>query len=366
MRSSVVYVVPDLIGLPGGIARYCRHVCRALSDAGERTTVVALRDARHADPGSHGIDVAEYIPCGHAKTAFAARAVLAAVRNRPNLILCGHPNLGPLAYTLSRMLRVPYAVFLYGTDSWASLSGVRGFAMRRASLCISISAHTARLAAKANKLDPSRIEILHNCLDPDFKFDGTEPGVRRRALLTVSRITRFEPHKGQELVLEAMPRLLQRFPDLVYDVVGNGDRRQALEQLAADMGVSLSVRFHGVVTDEELALFYSTGAVFVMPSTVEGFGFVFAEAMAHGMPAIGGNSDAGPEVIVDGKTGFVIDPTSVDAMVESVTTLLSDENSWRKMSVAAIEHARSSFAYPRFRDRLQQLVADLKSRGKQQ
>jgi phosphatidylinositol alpha-1,6-mannosyltransferase len=95
-----------------------------------------------------------------------------------------------------------------------------------------------------------------------------------------------------------------------------------------------------------------------MPSTVEGFGFVFAEAMAYGMPAIGGNCDAGPEVIVDGVTGFVIDPTSVDAVVKSVTTILSDRESWRNMSDAAMEHARTSFAYPRFRNRLRLLIAD--------
>jgi glycosyltransferase involved in cell wall biosynthesis len=362
----VLYIVPDLIGLPGGIARYCRHVCRALSDAGERTTVVALRDDPAADARREEFDIAEYIPCGRAKVRFATRAVLAAISNRPRLLLCGHPNLGPLAYALSKLLGVPYAVFLYGTDSWASLSGPRGLAMRRADLCISISEHTARLAAKANRVDVARIAILHNCLDPEFKFDETLSSVRRSALLTVSRITTFEPFKGQELVLKAMPRLVEQFPGLVYDVVGDGDRRQALEQLAADLGMRESVRFHGVVTDDELAAFYSTDAVFVMPSTVEGFGFVFAEAMAHGMPAIGGNCDAGPEVIVDGKTGFVIDPTSVDALVDSVTAILADENSWRTMSEAAIEHARSSFAYPRFRDRLRLLIAELTSQNRAQ
>lgn len=159
--------------------------------------------------------------------------------------------------------------------------------------------------------------------------------------------------------MKAMPKLLEKFPSLVYDVVGDGDRRPALEELAIDLGIRNAVRFHGVVSDNRLREFYSTGSVFVMPSTVEGFGFVFLEAMAHGMPAIGGFRDAAPEVIVDGRTGFVIDPTSIDDLVESVSALLSDHSAWHKMSELAVEHSRSSFGYPRFRDRLLGIVANL-------
>ena len=154
-----------------------------------------------------------------------------------------------------------------------------------------------------------------------------------------------------------MPRLLEQFPQVIYDIVGDGDRRPALEQLAMDLGISDSVRFHGVVTDAELSGFYSRDAVFVMPSTVEGFGFVFAEAMSYGMPAIGGNRDAGAEVIIDGSTGFVIDPESVEALVSTVAELLGNEATWRRMSAEAREHARSSFAYKLFRDRFAGILA---------
>lgn len=358
-RSSVLYLVPDLIGLPGGIARYCRHVCRALSDAGERTTVLALRDAPGSDASAEGIDVAEYIPCGTSKSAFVRRATAAAMSNRPRVILCGHPNFSPLAYSLSKLLGIPFVVFLYGTDSWERLPGARGWAIQRASRWIAISAHTARLAAAANSLDSERIDILHNCLDPEFQFTDTDVAEREPNLLTVSRITNFEPHKGQELVLSAMPRLLEQFPRLIYDVVGDGDRRPALERLATDLGISDSVRFHGVVTDAELSGFYSRDAVFVMPSTVEGFGFVFAEAMSYGMPAIGGNRDAGAEVIIDGRTGFVIDPESAESLVTAAAKLLGNEETWRRMSAEAREHAQSSFAYTLFRDRFAGILAIL-------
>ena len=358
-RSSVLYLVPDLVGLPGGIARYCRHVCSALSDAGETTTVIALRDAKDADAAAAGIRVSEYSPCAMSKTAFARRAAGAAIANRPEVILCGHPNFSPLVYAISRMLGIPFVVFLYGTDSWVSLPGARGRALERADRWIAISAYTARLAANANNLDASRIDILHNCLDPEFRFNDCDATERKPNLLTVSRITNFEPHKGQELVLSAMPRLLEQFPRLVYDIVGDGDRRPALEQLAVDLGITNSVRFHGVVTDAELSEFYSRDAVFVMPSTVEGFGFVFAEAMSHGMPAVGGNRDAGAEVIIDGKTGFVIDPDSVDALVSAVANLFGDSATWQRMSHSAREHARSSFSYTLFRDRFAGILADI-------
>ena len=86
---------------------------------------------------------------------------------------------------------------------------------------------------------------------------------------------------------------------------------------------------------------------------------MFAEAMSHGMPAVGGNRDAGAEVIIDGKTGFVIDPDSVDALVSAVANLFGDSATWQRMSHSAREHARSSFSYTLFRDRFAGILADI-------
>jgi phosphatidylinositol alpha-1,6-mannosyltransferase len=265
---------------------------------------------------------------------------------------------------LSRAIRVPYVVFLYGTDSWTKLGGLRGLALRNADRCIAISGHTANLAISANGLIGDRVELLTNCLDPGFEFATGTRSEDRISVLTVARITNFEPLKGQELVINALPRLLECFPSMVYDVVGDGDRRPLLEALSSRLGVQNSVCFHGVVSDKELVRLYSNARVFVMPSRVEGFGFVFAEAMAHGTPAIGGNRDAASEVIVDGVTGFVIDPDSADDLVERVSMLLWDRDLWQRMSDAAVRHARERFSYQSFRRSLAAILGLLERQAR--
>ena len=178
-------------------------------------------------------------------------------------------------------------------------------------------------------------------------------------MLTVARMTLAEQYKGHDVVIRAMPALLSRFPQLVYDIVGEGDGRPALEALAAQIGVSHAVRFHGTVSEEELCRLYAEASLYVMPSRGEGFGFAFIEAMSQGTPAIGGNLDAAPEVIVDGETGYVIDPTSVEAVVTAASRLLGDEALRERMGQAARRDVQHRFSFVRFRQNLVSHLSEL-------
>jgi phosphatidylinositol alpha-1,6-mannosyltransferase len=172
----------------------------------------------------------------------------------------------------------------------------------------------------------------------------------------------FEPHKGHEVVIAALPEILARFPDTIYHIVGDGDRRPLLEQLVDGKGLRANVRFHGIVSDETLRCLYATATLFIMPSTVEGFGFVFAEAMAHGVPAIGGDRDATPEVIEHEITGLIVDPTSPAAVAAAVIRILSDDNLRGRMSENAARSAAARFSYAVFQRRVSTLIDDLAGR----
>lgn len=250
---------------------------------------------------------------------------------------------------------------MYGTDVWKLLKPLRRRALCRADLSLSISQFTAKRATKANGVPANRIRILPNCLDTQFenKGDSVTTDETSPSILTVSRISWFEPYKGQEYVIRAMPSLLEQFPDLVYHIVGDGDRRPSLEKLAADEGVAHAVRFHGVVSDEVLAELYRNTTAFVMPSLVEGFGFVFLEAMAQGTPAIGGNRDAAPEVIIDGETGYVVDPTSVPEIAEAIARLLRDPALKQKMGEQGIILAKEKFSFPAFKQSLCSYLSEI-------
>ncbi len=204
----------------------------------------------------------------------------------------------------------------------------------------------------ANTLAATLAYFLHH--QGDARVADKSP-----SLLTVARINKVENFKGHDVVLRALPRLLERYPDLVYDVVGDGDARPELEQLARSLGVADAVRFRGIVSDKQLSTIYADASVMVMPSAREGFGFVFLEAMAHGTPAIGGNIDAAPEVISDGETGFVVDPYSVDAVAAAIDRVLGDHGLRERMSRAAVARAHAHFGFERFRTQLIDQLAEV-------
>jgi glycosyltransferase involved in cell wall biosynthesis len=361
MSTRLLYLVPDLLGPPGGIARYCRLVSQALVESGVEVRVVALMDRPgDAAPGADAswlLSGVSYTPCAGSRATFIRQAARQALQTRPGLVLAGHVNFAPLGWTLARLARARQVTFVYGIDAWTPLSRLRRSALQRCDRILAISHFTAAQAVQANALVPARVRVLHNCLDPQLEI--ASPGTRRAgppSLLTVARMSLAEQYKGHDVVIRAMPELLHRFPDLRYDIVGDGDARPGLETLAQQMGVAEAVRFHGLVSEAALRERYSQASLFIMPSRAEGFGFVFLEAMAHGLPAIGGSIDATPEVIVDGETGLLVDPTSVDAVVAAVGRLLQDDDLRLRMGEAAQRHVASRFSYQSFR---RQLIEEL-------
>ncbi|HYP41821.1 MAG TPA: glycosyltransferase family 4 protein [Chloroflexia bacterium] len=357
----LLYLVPDLIGPPSGIARYCGMVCEALSGAGVQMTVVALNDRKPATAQfSTRFPRAKYYVCNGSRPRFIWQALAEALRKRPQVVLVGHPNFAPTGWVVSRLTRARMATFIYGIEVWGPLRPARRWALQRSDIIISISRHTATKAQKANRIPIRKVRILHNCLDPAFRRDcKNRKSSRGLSLLTVARMSMAERYKGHDYVIRAMPALLSRFPGLSYNIVGGGDWQPQLQSLAEEEGVSHAVHFHGIVPEDQLRERYMDTSVFIMPSRCEGFGFVFLEAMAQGTPAIGGNLDASREVILDGKTGYLVDPTSVQAIVDSASRLLADRELRDRMGETAASYVEQRFSFERFQQQLAAYLAEL-------
>lgn len=357
----ILYLVPDLFGPPSGIARYCRMVSRVLLESGCRVSLVSLLDEDSAQAAAKAtFPRLNYQPCAGNRVTFVRR-VMRAMRKRPDLILVGHPNFGPLGWILGKMCRAKVVNFIYGIDAWEPLSNPRRRALARGARIISISRFTARRCAEVNGIAPEKVRILHNCLDPQFEARDSAPETADSlSILTVARINLRESYKGHDIVIRALPALLQRFPALIYDIVGDGDGRAVLEQLAREIGVFESVRFHGVVSDAQLIARYHAASVFVMPSRFEGFGFVFLEAMTYGKPVVCGDEDASVEVVCDGETGFTVTATSPDAVGEALARLLSDETLRIRMGEAGKRRVETEFGFAKFAAQLATILAEVR------
>ena len=159
------------------------------------------------------------------------------------------------------------------------------------------------------------------------------------------------------MIFEAITRITDP-PAPHLNLVGTGNDQPRLKAVASELGVEDRVTFWGVLDKARLAAAYEDCDVFVMPSKNEGFGIVFLEAMRRGKPCIGGAHGGTPEVIEDGKSGFLVEYGDVDALVRYLLALRADPELRRRLGERGRELARSRFSAAAFGDRWRQLVLE--------
>ncbi len=184
---------------------------------------------------------------------------------------------------------------------------------------------------RAERLDPARIEVVYNGIDPwdPAGLDLAAYGARLRADLglpaaarLVTTVGRLEPPKGHEVLLAAAPAILARAPDVRFLLVGDGSRREALEAEARRRGVGEAVVFAGARDDVRPVLAVSTLAV--SPSHREGFSITVLEAMSVGTPMVATDVGGNAEAIGDGEGGRIVPPGEPAALAAAVIDLLDD------------------------------------------
>jgi phosphatidylinositol alpha-1,6-mannosyltransferase len=191
--------------------------------------------------------------------------------------------------------------------------------------------------------------------------------VRARLGLTdrpvVVCVSRLVPRKGQDTLIQAMPRILREMPDAVLLIVGGGPYRGELEKLAVRTGVAAAVQFTGAVPWEELPAHFGAGDVFAMPCRtrrggldVEGLGIVYLEASASGLPVVAGDSGGAPDAVLDGETGWVVAGGSPDQAADRVLTLLRDPELRRRMGERGRRWVEESWRWDLLAERLRDLL----------
>ncbi len=145
----------------------------------------------------------------------------------------------------------------------------------------------------------------------------------RRVLLTVGRMDAAEQAKGFDEILDVMPRLVSEIPELVYVAVGDGSDRRRLQAKADALGLSRYCVFPGYVSEADKLEYYRIADVFVMPSRLEGFGYVFLEALATGIPVIASKVDGSREAVRNGAWGALVDPDKPEELMAAIRSALS-------------------------------------------
>ena len=167
-------------------------------------------------------------------------------------------------------------------------------------------------------------------------------------ILTVGRWLTTERYKGMDTLIMTLPRLLQHWTDLQLAIVGTGDDREWLENLARECGVQNHVHFLTGLSYAELSATYAACEMFALPSRGEGFGFVYLEAMARGKPVIGGAHGGAPEIIQDGVTGYLVQHGDTVQLATSINALLANPEAAKQMGAKGRERVEKEFRFNTF------------------
>ena len=218
-------------------------------------------------------------------------------------------------------------------------------ACRRSAGVAAASLDMVRLAASRG-VDGDRLFVSYPAFDLSWAAGGAgEPrgAAAPPAVLTVARLTR---QKRVGVVLRAVAAAGSRVPGLRCTVVGDGPERGRLEDLASELGLAGRVRFAGALPPRSAALAaeYRRASVFALTSVGEGLGNVYLEAGAFGLPCVGADGGGTPEVVVHGRTGWLVPAGDPAAAADRLVDLLSDHEARRRMGRQARLRVEEEFS----------------------
>jgi phosphatidylinositol alpha-1,6-mannosyltransferase len=365
--TRALVLSPDYPPLEGGIQLVVRRLLEHM--VGVEARVVALGVPGDADyDGAQPFRTIRVSRRGArnraAVTALNARAVAEGLRWRPDVVISGHVVTALATSALRPLLRRPVLQYVHA-DEFRTRPKVCKLAMRNADAVVAVSEYTVGLAVAAGA-NPALVHRIHPGVDVSA-MGSTTPKATRPTLITVARLS--DHYKGHDVVMSALPSVLTRIPNAEWVIVGDGPLRPQLEQQAVDLGVADAVRFAGWVPVEERDRLLDEAHVFAMLSRLppgdiggEGFGIVYLEAAARGLPVVAGAVGGALDAVADGETGLLVDPTNPGAVADALVGLLSNPDRAQALGMAGATRARQ-FTWERHARVVQTVIEELRRRN---
>ncbi|WP_445626919.1 glycosyltransferase [Nostoc sp. DSM 114167] len=334
-QTNHVFVFLEIFAHEGGIQSYIKDIFRAYLGLGQdyKAEVFLLRDSTDSlNPFEDENLKFHYFKNQSpylGRLQMAAALLKCLLQSRPQQVFCGHINLAVLIQTLCQPLGIPYTVLTYGKEVWEPLKNQERRALISAERIWTISRYSRDRACVANSLNPNMVQMLPCAIDADkFTPGSKQPELIQKygltdakVLMTVARLWSGDIYKGVDVTIRALPQIAEVFPEVKYLVIGRGDDQPRLAKLAAYLGVSDRVVFAGFVATEELMEHYRLADAYIMPSQ-EGFGIVYLEAMACGVPVLSGDDDGSADPLQDGKLGWRVPHRNPDAVAAACIEML--------------------------------------------
>ena len=338
MSKKIVLFTLQTFSSTGGIQKMTRTLAYALFHISKQKkwdfNLWSVYDSRY-DLMDKYLSAENFTGFGRNKIKTGLRTVRKSFNS--HIVILSHVNLSLLGMVI-KVLNPKCEIWLiaHGIEVWRPLSFIRKmFVKRCCDKVICVSSFTKSQMIKLHHSDPDKCIVLNNAIDPfmnlPVEFEKPEYLLNRYSLVpsnkvifTLTRLASSEQYKGYEQVIKAVSRLKIKFPEIKYVLSGQYDATEEMRirKLISFCGVEDQVILTGFLSEKELADYFLLADLFVLPSKKEGFGIVFIEALACGLPVICGNADGSIDAIRNGELGTAINVDDLDELERSITTYL--------------------------------------------
>jgi len=347
MRDKIVLLSLQTFSATGGIQKMTRTLAYCLQDIAARHNFVfnlwSVYDCdEHLMP--------HYLPSGNFKGFKGSRLkfIIESIKlgRQCNTVILSHINMAVVGLAIKIINpRCKVMLIAHGIEVWRPLTLIKKAFLKNCFKIVCVSEFTHAQVIKWHNTAADQCVVINNAIDPFMKLpvDFTKPGDmltrygltnENKILFTLTRLANSEQYKGYDQVIKSLNTLKQTFPTIKYILAGRFDdeEKQRIDRFIAKYDAADMVIMPGFVKEFELTEHFLMADLFVLPSKKEGFGIVFIESLACGLPVICGNKDGSLDAVKHGELGEAIDPDDEQQIQLAILKHLQNALSARERS----------------------------------
>ncbi len=337
-QRKIQFIVLTAFSSMGGIEKFNRAFMKAMIDLQQPLNFKASFAGMYDDHSD-----AAYVP-PESFQAYSGNRLRFVAQNflqslRVDELIIGHMNLAMVG-VLYKFFRPSkkLTVICHGIEVFEPVSGMKKKLLQKADHILAVSSFTKNKLVELQQVPAEKISVFPNTLDPHFQLPAefSKPAYLQKryglseqdqVIFTLTRLNSEEGYKGYDKVISILPQLVKSGLSFKYILAGKADEaeKKRMQELIAANGLEEYVLMPGFIADEEVTAHYLLADVFVMPSKGEGFGIVYLEAMACGLPVIAGNKDGSVDALKNGELGTLIDPDDVLQLEQALQQVLGND-----------------------------------------
>lgn len=269
----------------------------------------------------------------------------------------------------------PYYIFAHGVEVLESkstlkkrirgyLSPLKNLAYKKATKVFCVSHFTAQLINKICHVKKEKIQVVYNGVDSNYfvkkqKNTTLSKQYNLKDEVIFTTITRLDDYKGVDNAIKAFSKLREEYPNFKYLVGGIGQEEHRLKSLIKDHNLDNHIIMCGKIPEDDIVDFYNLSDVFILLSrnnyqapNVEGFGLVFLEAAACGVPSLAGKSGGISDAVLHEETGLLVDPENIQEIASSLRKFITNTNYTKKLSEGAYIHSKENMSWDQMAKRV--------------